>query len=164
MLKCVEIMDYLVPGSQIGTVSNDANRRVNRVELYGELCIFQKDSSMPAEHGPDLFGMLFFATDGVFSYQNLYNDRSALPFALAIVQPGYGFGNHWTNFCGNDQYLANTVRQHPLGMPSYLLQGGIGNPDFYQIPYWEEYDGPMEWSHPAPCNIHVFSNSVHPTI
>lgn len=101
--------------------------------------IFQRGEGVPASHGPSRFSLLYLCADGVAAFQALYLANSASPKAVAVIQPGHGFGGNWTNFENPTQIFATSVFGNPQGKPQFLLYGGIGRRDFYREPCWPNY-------------------------
>ncbi len=101
--------------------------------------IFQRCSDRPPSHGPSRFSLLYLCADGAAAYQALYVANSVAPKAIAVIQPGHGFGGNWSNFEDPNQILARTVENNPAGKPKFLLYGGIGSRDRYREPCWPEY-------------------------
>ena len=46
--------------------------------------------------------------------------------ALAIIQPGTGFGLNWTDFRDKNGSLAWVVNNNPAGQPEIIYYGGYG--------------------------------------
>jgi hypothetical protein len=46
-----------------------------------------------------------------------------VPRAIAIIQPGTGFGFNWTDFYKDGEPLHWIVKNHPEGMPEYVFTG-----------------------------------------
>lgn len=102
--------------------------------------IMQRSDDMPDSHGPHRFSLLYLCADGVAAFQALYIANNVFPMAVAIIQPGHGFGMNWTNFEDPKQLLARTVLENPAGKPDFLLYGGYGRRrDFYLKPCWPDY-------------------------
>lgn len=60
--------------------------------------ILERDKGYPPNHGPHRFSLLYLCADGVAAFQALYLSNGESPVAVAIIQPGHGFGGNWTNF------------------------------------------------------------------
>ena len=101
--------------------------------------VFERDSGFSPGHGPARFSLLYLCADGAAAYQALYVSNSAVPKAIAVIQPGHSFGGNWTNFGEPSQILARTVAANPAGKPELLLYGGNGSRDYYRKPCWPEY-------------------------
>jgi hypothetical protein len=97
--------------------------------------VFQRRGDFPVTHGPLRFSLLFVCADGAATFQALYIANSITPKAVAVIQPGHGFGRNWTDFTDPAQMLARTVMENPAGQPEMLLYGGIGVE-------WKTYDDP----------------------
>jgi len=106
---------------------------------FCEWFVFQRADDLGPDHGPHRFSFLYLCADGVAAYQALYVANGLHAAALAIIQPGHGFGGNWTNFTDPDAPLARSVLGNPAGKPSVLLYGGSGGRNFYQEPCWREY-------------------------
>ena len=102
--------------------------------------IFQRCENRPPSHGPSRFSLLYLCVDGAAAYQALYVANAVAPKAIAVIQPGHGFGGNWTNFENPRQILAKTVAANPAGKPELLLFGGYGARDYYRQPCWPEYN------------------------
>lgn len=101
--------------------------------------IFQRRERYASSHGPRRFSLLYLCADGVAAFQALYVANGVLPAAVAIIQPGHGFGGNWTNFADPRQIFARIVLENTTGVPPVLMYGGIGAPDFYMKPCWPNY-------------------------
>ena len=101
--------------------------------------IMERDSAFGDEHGPKRFSLLFLCCEGVTAYVQLYSQNEILPKALAIIQPGTGFGGNWTDFRDYNAPLSFVLRHIPY-MPRYIFNGGMGNSeeDYTHLP-WDEY-------------------------
>jgi len=102
--------------------------------------IMERDSDFGDEHGPKRFSLLFLCCEGVTAYVQLYSQNEILPKALAIIQPGTGFGGNWTDFRDYNAPLSFVLRHIPY-MPRYIFNGGMGNSedDYTHLPWDEEY-------------------------
>lgn len=101
--------------------------------------VFVRTPEFGPDHGPERFSLLYIGGDGVATFQALYPGNRATPAAVAIIQPGTGFGGNWTDFRDPRQVFARSVRENVAGVPGLLLFGGLGRPDFYREPCWPEY-------------------------
>ena len=101
--------------------------------------VFQRGEGIASDHGPIRFSLLYLCADGVAAFQALYIANAAAPKAVAIVQPGHGFGLNWTNFENPQGPLARAVFGNPRGQPEILLHGGYGPRNFYRKPCWPSY-------------------------
>lgn len=122
----------------------DPNRcRDGQKRPYCVWSVFQRQAGVPADHGPSRFSLLYLCADGVAAYQALYVANSAVPKAVAIIQPGHGFGDNWTDFTDPKMIFARTVFSNPSGKPMFMLYGGVGEGDAYGQPIWPEYEKPV---------------------
>lgn len=117
----------------------DRRRAVGIQKPFCVWVVLQRLASFSAEHGPRRISLLFLCGEGVASYQALYAANRSRPAVLAIIQPGHGFGNNWTNFENPNEALAEVVLGNPAGHPKFLLFGGIGKRKFYENVCWPEY-------------------------
>ena len=101
--------------------------------------LFQRREDIPVSHGPSRFSLLYLCADGVAAYQALYVANSAIPKAVAVIQPGHAFGGNWTNYTKPNRIFAKTVLGNPSGQPEILLYGGMGRRHFYREPCWPDY-------------------------
>lgn len=100
------------------TVRHFANRRP-----FATWMVFERLSEFGEDHGPKRFSLLFLCADGVAAYQALYWTHGVHPRAIAIIQPGTGFGGNWTDFFKKDDSFYWTVSHNPAGMPDYVYCG-----------------------------------------
>jgi hypothetical protein len=59
--------------------------------------------------------------------------------AIAIIQPGHGFGGNYTDFTDPERILARSVFGNPAGAPQLLLYGGWFERKLYREPCWPGY-------------------------
>lgn len=115
------------------------NHLTPECEPFCHWFIMERDAAFDDDHGPKRFSLLFLCCEGVTAYVQLYSQNEILPKALAIIQPGTGFGGNWTDFRDYDAPLSFVLRHMPY-MPRYIFNGGMGNfeDDYTQLP-WDEY-------------------------
>lgn len=101
--------------------------------------VFERLEDIRFAHRPLRFSLLYLCADGVAAYQALYVASATLPRAVAVIQPGHGFGHNWTDFTDPQAIFARTVLGNPAGVPQYLLYGGYGSRSNYGEPCWPEY-------------------------
>lgn len=106
---------------------------------FCEWIIFQRKDGFSEDHGPRRFSFLYLCAEGIAAFQSLYVANGICPAAVAVVQPGTGFGLNWTNFTDPQGPLAAAVLNNPAGRPTFLLFGGIGGRQFYEQSCWPEY-------------------------
>jgi hypothetical protein len=112
---------------------------MNRERFFCHWYIFELRGDVPCEHGPKRFSLLYMCQDGIIAYKTIFNANSIAPAAIAIIQPGYGFGRNWTDFTVVDSLLYRTVRENKSGLPAILLSGGYGPKKWYKKPCWPAY-------------------------
>lgn len=66
------------------------------------------------------------------------------PGAVAVIQPGHGFGWNWTDFTDSQAVLARVVMGNPAGVPDYYVYGGRGARDDLTDP-WPSYPKNVGW-------------------
>ena len=102
--------------------------------------VFQRRGDFPVTHGPLRFSLLFVCADGAATFHALYVANSIAPKAVAVIQPGHGFGYNWTDFTNPTQIFARLVLQNPAGQPEMLLYRGLGHErDAYEETCWPVY-------------------------
>lgn len=101
--------------------------------------LFQRRKDFPASHGPIRFSLLYLCADGVAAFQALYVANNEAPKALAIIQPGHGFGANYTDYENPEKILARSVLGNQAGRPDILLFGGYGCLSYYRTPCWPTY-------------------------
>ena len=99
-------------------VGHFANKRP-----FATWMVFERLPEFGEEHGPKRFSLLFLCADGVAAYQALYWTHDMHPRAIAIIQPGTGFGGNWTDFFKKDDPFYWTVSHNPAGMPECVYCG-----------------------------------------
>lgn len=101
--------------------------------------IMQRKQDRSESHGPKRFSLLYLCEDGLAAFQALYTSNSAKPKAVAIIQPGHGFGGNWTDFTDPTKIFARSVLGNPAGHPEMLLFGGDEKCEYYREPCWPSY-------------------------
>ena len=91
---------------------------------FARWTVYELDDYDDTEHGPERFSLLFIGGEGIATYSGLYLSRGITPRALAIIQPGHGFGFNWTDFGDPEGPMAEVVR-HGRSMPEYIFSGGM---------------------------------------
>lgn len=107
----------------------DLERYESYKDLWQPFCtwiVYERDLNESEDHGPKRFSLLYIGGEGVATYQALYWSNKFVPTALAIIQPGDGFGFNWTSFGDEKGPLAWVVNQNPAGTPDIIYFGGIG--------------------------------------
>lgn len=119
---------------------DDPSREIDWIkEPYCVWSVLERRESVSDRNRPARFSLLYLCADGVAAFQALYVANSAVPKAVAIIQPGHGFGRNWTDFKDRGGVFARSVMDNPNGQPELLLDGGMGPRDFYREPCWPEY-------------------------
>jgi len=99
-------------------VSRFANRHP-----FATWMVFERLPEFDDDHGPKRFSLLYLCADGVATYQALYWTHGVHPRAIAIIQPGTGFGGNWTDFFMKDDPFYWTVSHNPAGLPDCVYCG-----------------------------------------
>ena len=120
-----------------GVNRNDYQYYKNEWEQFIHWTVYEREQTRSEQHGPERFSLLYLGGEGVASYQALYWSNKAKPKALAIIQPGTGFGLNWTDFRDKDQALAWVVNQNPAGTPDLIYYGGVGK-NYHNL-NWNNY-------------------------
>lgn len=102
--------------------------------------VYERDEDQDDAHGPHRFSLLYIGGEGVATYQALYWTNNASAKALAIIQPGTGFGLNRTDFRAPEGALAWVVNENPTGIPpEYIYYGGRASGyDNFRWPSFEE--------------------------
>ena len=138
----VALNELLPKGKTLGQVAEEAQRIVRtksrRMPLDGWV-IFEREQDMPESHGPLRFSFLYLCAEGTAAYFGLYNVHGLCPRALAIIQPGTGFGGNWTDFRDEKDVLGQVVLANKAGTPEILLYGGMGVDYSMHHSCWSNY-------------------------
>lgn len=126
-------------------------------EPFCDWCVFQHQEGFTDNHGPDRFSLLYLCADGVTAFQALYVTNSVAPKAVAVIQPGTGFGCNWTDFTDPEKIFARSVLNNPGGRPEILLYGGIGARDGYRESCWSDYQTNLCFLNRVDGNVGVWS-------
>lgn len=137
-------MDELVPNGwnvqMPPNVSVEAYKKHNKViqKPFAHWAIYERSAHFDENHGPKRFSLIFIGGEAVASYQALYWSNKKSAWALAIIQPGTGFGFNWTDFRDKNAPFAWVVCNNPHGQPQTILYGGIGKD--YSDFQWDGYN------------------------
>ena len=115
-------------------------QREKESEPFGHWSVWQRNEDAPDDEGPLRFSFFFLAGEMSATYQGLYYEKNIVPRILAIIQPG-SFGGEWERVTDDSSFFKKVVSQHEKGFPPYLLYGGLGKPEYYERPCWQEYEG-----------------------
>lgn len=119
-----------------------AKYRENMERPFCEWVILQRQDGFREGHGPQRFSLLYLCAEGVAAFRALYVANGLGPAAVAIIQPGTGFGLNWTDFEDQKGPFGTAVLENPGGKPDVLLFGGAlgpGGRHYYEQPCWPEY-------------------------
>jgi hypothetical protein len=122
----------------------------------------EREKDFDETHGPERFSLLYICGEGVATYLQLYNANNIVPIAIAVIQPGTGWGFNWTDFRDEEKPLGQVMHKNEKGMPKYFFYGGIGNKDLYigefQWRGYELYDEIFDYYEPGDGYVQVFRN------
>jgi len=94
---------------------------------FANWVVYERKSDFDETHGPMRFSLIYIGGEGVATYQALYWSNKKTAKALAIIQPGHGFGFNWTNFSELAGPLKWVISNNPHGCPDFILYGGFGS-------------------------------------
>ena len=112
---------------------------VEHEKRFAKWLIFERCTGFGSMHGAQRFSLLYVCADGVAAYRALYMANNYVPKAIAIIQPGYGFGGNYTDFANPSCLLGEIVLGNNVGRPKMLLFGGHGKRNRFRSPCWPEY-------------------------
>jgi len=105
---------------------------------FAKWTVFERDPEFGKEHGPQRFSLLYLGAEGAAAYSGLYLANKITPKAMAVIQPGTGFGLNWTDFTNPEAPLAKTVMMSDV-MPEYFFYGGHGDSSYKDFA-WPGYN------------------------
>lgn len=113
--------------------------------------------------GPSRFSLLYWWQEGVAAFQKLYASRRLAPKAIAIIQPGYGFGKNWTDFEDPEGPLARVILSNPAGQPGLLLCGGDYVASDELVSSWPGYEELLgSYAKTGGGNVGVWKRTARP--
>ncbi len=107
---------------------------------FCEWIIFERDPDRDSSYNAERFSLLYICADGAAAYQALYLSNNIKPKIIAIIQPGTGFGENWTNFKDPNKVFARSVFHSKDLLPDYKINGGCGKKNMYDTSIWDEYN------------------------
>lgn len=113
-------------------------------EPFCEWVVMERNASAPENHGPARFSLLYLNADGAAAYEALYTGNALCAGAIAVIQPGHGFGFNWTDFTDPQAVLARVVMGNPAGVPDVFVFGGMGSHKNHPAP-WPGYSNHLGW-------------------
>lgn len=135
------IQPWLTP-AETEQITRNADHRVG--ESFCEWVILEREVSAPSSFGPERFSLLYLNADGAAAYEALYVGNALRAGAIAVIQPGHGFGRNWTDFTDPQAVLARVVMGNPAGVPEVFVTGGIGPRKYLPAP-WPGYSKHLDW-------------------
>jgi|GEM_PF-1656910 len=93
---------------------------------FAHWAVYERKPEYTDMHGPTRFSLLYIGGEGVATYQALYWSNRTTAKAVAIVQPGTGFGCNWTDFMDGHKALGYVVSQNPCGQPDFIANDAAG--------------------------------------
>ena len=94
---------------------------------FAHWVVYERDEDRIASYGAKRFSLLYIGGEGVATYQALYWSNHSFAKAIAIIQPGTGFGLNWTDFRRQDSPFGWVVLNNQYGVPDTIIYGGYGN-------------------------------------
>ncbi len=101
-------------------------RESDKWKPFSSWIVYERDTDRTDQHGPIRFSLLYIGGEGVATYQALYWTNKIAARALAIIQPGTGFGGNWTDFNSESGPLAWVINTNLAGTPDIIYNGGYG--------------------------------------
>jgi len=96
-------------------------RRYFSIKPYAISVELVRKSEFTDQHGANHINLLYIGGEGVITFKALYNNQNIKPKAVAIIRPGTGFGNNWTNFRDKKAPFAQAVMNNHAGLPEYFM-------------------------------------------
>jgi hypothetical protein len=142
----VKIFPERTLATDLGRFERDRNEGVIK-KPFCEWVIFERDKGLDKRHGPERFSLLYLCADGVAAYQAIYLSNNIRPKIIAIIQPGTGFGNNWTDFRDEKEIFARSVFHYEDLLPDYIIDGwwhsgsdeDFNNNENSFSPIWKRY-------------------------
>lgn len=86
------------------------------------------------------FFLLHIRGEGCATFKQLYYNNKINPKAIAIINPGEGYGDNWTKFTDYKfrfyQSIRNNVDNNGAEMPEYMLTNATADEDGY---FWGDF-------------------------
>lgn len=121
-----------------GIDREDYHRYQGLWQPFGQWSVFERNKGFGEHHGPRRFSLLYLGAEGVAAYSGLYLNNNITPKAIAIIQPGHGFGGNWTDFTALDGSLSRTMLMGK-SMPEFFFYGGLTVDGYNNLP-WPGYE------------------------
>jgi len=83
---------------------------------FAKWIVFQRNEGFDDHHGAERFSLLYLCAEAVAAFQALYISNHCSPLAVAVIQPGHGFGCNWTNLQIQSLFFSNCFRQYQHGV------------------------------------------------
>lgn len=113
--------DEMLPG----TLRRNSKIKHTVAKPYATWYVLDRKRDYDENHGPKRFSLLFLGADGVHAFRHLYYKNRSHPETVAIIQPGTGCGNNWTDFREPRSDLAAAVLTNLYGKPTYLMEDNL---------------------------------------
>lgn len=105
-----------------------ANKNIIKTP-FAHWAIYERDGNLDDNHGAKRFSLIYVGGEGVATYQAIYWSNLKSAKAIAIIQPGHGFGNNWTDFTDINGAFNWVTMNNRHGSPEIIFYGGIGGDD-----------------------------------
>ena len=96
---------------------------------FGFLKIYERDESYGEEHGAQRFALLYISGDAIATYDAIFGNTNAKPFAC--ITGNYGFGGAYESFSKDS--LLETIAIRIDRLPKYLLSDICDGWNNYQM-------------------------------
>ena len=141
----------------------DPPRAMRRGTPFCDWIVFERLAEFGDDHGPAGFSLVHLHADGPAAFDALHRSNGLAPSAVAIVQPGHGFGGNWTDFTNPSKNPgAPCSRQSGRGT-RVAAPGGIGGRAHYREPCWPTHGVFCGFITEGQTNVAVWRRSAaHP--
>lgn len=119
-------------------INMDRYSRYRLKKPFAHWAVFERTEDFDENHGPKRFSLIYIAGEGVATYQALYCSNKISAKALAIIQPGTGFGGNWTDFRKEGGPLWRVIMNNTYGSPDRIYYGGVMS-DYMNL-NWDNYE------------------------
>jgi hypothetical protein len=149
-MRSVSLNELAPRGWDQSALSQEENKHAmeyaknRRKTPFCEWVVFERAAYITNSHRPQRFSLLYICADGAQAFNALYLGNMLRPGAIAVIQPGHGFGWNWTDFTDSRAVLARIVMGNPAGVPDYYIYGGRGARNDLTNP-WPLYPTKVGW-------------------
>jgi hypothetical protein len=126
---------------------------------FCEWFIFERNDNKDDSYNPKRFSFIYVCADGAAAYQAMYLSNNIKPRIIAIIHPGHGFGNNYTDFTDRDKIFAKSVFYNEDCLPEYLVHDVFVNSKPENAPIWDEYNKSVKTSHPDMASFAIWQRT-----